>query len=71
MRSERLLYARMTDADRIDALLDLADPDRRPDPARSAQLVVLGLAERSARTGHRPSIAGWSLLAERGRPFRS
>ncbi|GAD60522.1 hypothetical protein [Brevundimonas abyssalis] len=60
----------MTDAERVDALLDLVDPDRTEDRARSARLMVLGLAERTGR-GHRPTIAGWNLLGDRGRAFRS
>lgn len=59
----------MTDAERVDALLDLVDPDRTEDPERSARLRVLGLAERAGR-GHRPTTAGWNLLGERGRTFR-
>jgi len=61
----------MTEPERIDALLNLADPDRSDDAAMSAQLQVLGLAERSGKTGFRPSTAGWWLLAEQGRRFRN
>ncbi|MFT4956177.1 MAG: hypothetical protein ACI8U3_002582 [Brevundimonas sp.] len=61
----------MPDASHIDALLDLIDPDRTADPDESAQLVVLGLAEKLGRNACRPTTAGWNLLAERGRPFRT
>ena len=61
----------MTDAERIEALLDIADPAREADPARSAKLKVLGLAESVGAAGYRPTTAGWSALAERGRAFRN
>ena len=61
----------MTDADRIDALLDLVDPERAPLEGRGAQLTVLGLASASARKGvYRPTNAGWVLLGEQGRRFQ-
>ena len=60
----------MNDADRIEALLDLVDPDRQPADSRGSQLAVLGLAAPTAKGGYRPTIAGWSLLGERGRAFR-
>ena len=70
LRLSGLLYAPMTDPERINALLDLADPDRKDDASNTAQLLVLGLAERVGKTGFRPSTAGWSLLGEQGRRFR-
>lgn len=60
----------MTDQERIEALLDIADPERTDDAAKSAQLAVLGLATKGAKGRFQPTVAGWSLLAERGRAFR-
>ncbi len=59
----------MTDAERLDALLRMVDPDLNETPEHSAQLVVLGLAQREGRR-FRPTRAGWALLGERGRAFR-
>ena len=61
----------MNDADRIEALLDLVDPERSPTVSRGPQLVVLGLAVPVPTQGYRPTTAGWSLLGERGRVYRS
>ena len=61
----------MNDADRIEALLDLVDPERLPADSRGPQLAVLGLAVQTPKGGYRPSTAGWSLLGENGRAFRS
>ena len=58
----------MTDAERIEALLDLVEEARAETPALTRQLVVLGLAERSGR-GHQPTNAGWNLLGRRVRRF--
>ena len=58
----------MIDADAVEALLDLVDPDRRDDVNRTGRLIVLGLAERQGRT-IRPTRAGWFLMGEAGRPF--
>ena len=58
----------MTDADKIEALLDLVDPERAQQAERSGQLVVLGLAERKGKAIW-PTQAGWNLLGDRGRPF--
>lgn len=65
----RLRYrGAMTDTERLDALLALADPEK-PTPREAAErLVVLGLAEQH-RKNFRPTSAGWNLLGERGRPF--
>lgn len=61
----------MTDDERIDALLDLIDPERLPVESRGPQLAVLGLAVQAPKGGFRPTTAGWSLLGARGRAFRS
>ena len=61
----------MNDPERINALLDLADPERKSDPEDVTELVVLGLAERIGKSGFRPSTAGWSLLGALGRGFRT
>lgn len=61
----------MNDADRIEALLDLIDPERPPTDSRGPELVILGLAVAMPKGGHRPTNAGWGLLGSRGRPFRS
>ena len=60
----------MSDADALEALLDLVDPDRREDADRSARLIVLGMAVRDGRRV-RPTRAGWNLMGEAGRPFAS
>ena len=61
----------MNENERIDALLDLVDAERPPSDGHGPQLAVLGLASLGARGRFRPTVAGWSLLGERGRPFRS
>lgn len=61
----------MNEADRIEALLDLIDPERAPTVTRGPQLVVLGLAVPVPKQGYRPTPAGWALLGEKGRGFRS
>lgn len=58
----------MNDADRIDALLDLVDPDRADNAEKTRRLVVLGLAERRGK-GFWPTNAGWNLLGDLGREF--
>ncbi|WEK56785.1 MAG: hypothetical protein P0Y52_09505 [Candidatus Brevundimonas phytovorans] len=61
----------MTEAERINALLDIVDGDRTQDAETSAKLVVLGLAERSGKPVKlRPTNAGWNLMGQLGRPFR-
>ena len=57
----------MTDAERIEALLDLVDEARAQSRDRSEELVVLGLAVRLGRDRFTPTKAGWNLLGERGR----
>lgn len=59
----------MTDAERIEALLDLVDESRTERRDLSDQLVVLGYAERRGRNGYWPTTAGWNLMGDRGRPF--
>ena len=61
----------MNDAERIEALLDLVDPDRPGNVTRGPQLIVLGLANAMPKGGYRPTTAGWSLLGDKGRAFRS
>ena len=60
----------MTDEERIDALLNLVDPGRADNVSRGPELVVLGLAETTGKTGHRPTNAGWVLIGNRGRAFQ-
>lgn len=60
----------MTDAERIEALLDLVDPARTGNVSRGADLTVLGLAEAVGKGGYRPTNAGWVLIGNRGRAFQ-
>lgn len=61
----------MNDAERVEGLLDLVDPDRAPFENRGPQLAVLGLARLNSRGGvYRPTVAGWVLLGEQGRRFQ-
>ena len=59
----------MTNAEAIEALLDLVDPSRSADAVDSARLVVLGYAERRGKKGFWPSRAGWYVLGDLGRRF--
>jgi hypothetical protein len=61
---------RMTPTERLEALLDLADPERTPTAGGIRRLMVLGLAEPTGKTGARLTSAGWSELGEPGRAFR-
>ncbi|MBB4799088.1 hypothetical protein HNP32_002844 [Brevundimonas bullata] len=62
----------MTEAERIAALLDIVDADRTQDAGASAQLVVFGLAEKFGKSGKlRPTNAGWNLMGQQGRVFRT
>jgi hypothetical protein len=62
----------VTEAERINALLDIVDVDRTQDAGASAQLVVFGLAEKFGKTGKlRPTNAGWNLMGQQGRAFRT
>jgi predicted HTH transcriptional regulator len=60
----------MTDAERIEALLDLVDPARAATVNRGRELAVLGLAEPTTKGGYRPTNAGWVLMGDRGRAFQ-
>lgn len=60
----------MTDIERIEALLDLVDPERAGNVSRGRELAVLGLAEAVAKGGYRPTNAGWVLIGNRGRAFQ-
>ncbi len=60
----------MTDAERIEALLDLVDPARTGNVNLGRELTVLGLAEAGAKGGYRPTNAGWVLIGNRGRAFQ-
>lgn len=60
----------MTDAERIEALLDLVDPARIGNQNRGRELTVLGLAEAAAKGSYRPTNAGWVMIGDRGRAFR-
>lgn len=61
----------MNDAERVQGLLDLVDPDRARSGNRGPELAVLGLARLSSRGGaYRPTAAGWVLLGEQGRRFQ-
>lgn len=59
----------MTDAERLEALLNIIDDTRTEERDQSEKLVVLGLATRRGKKGYWPSNAGWNLLGDRGRPF--
>ncbi|MGV3579110.1 hypothetical protein [Brevundimonas sp.] len=59
----------MTDADRIEALLDIVDPERTERPDQSEQLAVQGYVERRPKKRFWPTNAGWNLLGDRGRAF--
>jgi hypothetical protein len=58
----------MTDADQIEALLDIVDDSRTPTAAASEQLAVRGLVERRGKSFW-PTNAGWNLMSSLGRPF--
>ncbi|MBB5745189.1 hypothetical protein [Brevundimonas variabilis] len=59
----------MTEADRIEALLDIVDESRSENRDCSEKLVVLGYAERRGKKGYWPTQAGWNFLGDRGRAF--
>jgi len=59
----------MTDADRVEALLDIVDATRAESRAQSEELAVLGYVERRGRKGFWPTNAGWIFLGDRGRAF--
>ena len=60
----------MTEDQTVEALLDIIDSERAENRDLSAQLTVLGLAERTGKAGFRPTSAGWNLLGEKGRKHR-
>ena len=62
----------MNDAERIEALLDLVDKDRKADEGRGSQLAILGLATLSSKgqRPYRPTSAGWVLMGDKGRPYQ-
>lgn|GEM_PF-921930 len=68
-RVRRPYLETMTDADRIEALLDIVDDSRTEQPAVSEQLAVLGLVERRGKARFWPTNAGWNLMSSLGRPF--
>lgn len=68
-RVRRPYLGTMTDADRIEALLDIVDDSRTEQPAASEQLAVLGLVERRGKSRFWPTNAGWNLMSSQGRPF--
>lgn len=59
----------MTDADRIEALLDIVDASRTESRERSEALAVLGYVARRGRMGFWPTNAGWNFLGDLGRRF--
>jgi hypothetical protein len=59
----------MTDADLLEALLDIVDETRAESRDQSEKLVVFGYVERRGRNGFWPTNAGWNFLGESGRPF--
>jgi len=60
----------MNSSERLEALLDLADPERTDTPEATRQLRVLGLVESVGKSGARLTNAGWGELGEHGRRFR-
>ena len=52
----------MTDAERIDALLDMVDSGRMPNVSRGP--------EAKSKGGYQPTNAGWVLIGNRGRAFQ-
>ena len=63
-------FMMMTDPERIDALLDMVDPDRVANVGRGPELAVLGLAVAKPRGGYQPTNAGWVMIGNRGRAFQ-
>ena len=59
----------MTEADLIEALLDLVDDARTETTVRTEALLIRGYAARKGRGPAHPTTAGWNLLGDRGRPF--
>jgi hypothetical protein len=61
----------MTDAERIDALLNIVDEARPERREESEKLSVLGFAARRGKQGFWPTNAGWNLMGEQGRPYNN
>jgi hypothetical protein len=59
----------MTEADKLEALLDIVDASRTESRAQSEKMAVLGYVERRGRKGFWPTNAGWNLLGDQGRAF--
>ena len=59
----------MTDADLIEALLDVVDETRTESRDRSEMLAVLGYVQRRGKKCFSLTTAGWNLLGDRGRPL--
>jgi hypothetical protein len=60
-----------SDHDRIEALLDILDRNRPENPQAGPELTILGLAHLTAKSVYRPTTAGWNLLGDQGKPYRS
>lgn len=61
----------MSDADHVEALLDIVDESRPANPEAGPRLAVFGLAELTDKKRYQPTNAGWVLLGARGRAFRT
>lgn len=59
----------MTDADRIEALLNIVDESRTENRDESEKLVVFGFAQRRGKSGFWPTNAGRNLMGDRGRAY--
>ncbi|WIY69030.1 hypothetical protein KB221_13220 [Aquidulcibacter paucihalophilus] len=59
----------MTEADKLEALLDIVDASRTESRTQSEKMAVLGYVERRGRKGFWPTNAGWNLLGAQGRAF--
>ena len=59
----------MTDAERIEALLDIVDDTRPESRDQSEKLAVLGFVERRGKNKFWPTTAGWNLMGDRGRVY--
>jgi hypothetical protein len=59
----------MTEADKLEALLDIVDASRTESRTQSEKMAVLGYVERRGRKGFWPTNAGWNLLGDQGRAF--
>lgn len=57
----------MTDAERIEALLNIVDGTRPESRDQSEKLAVLGFVERRGKNRFWPTNAGWNLMGDRGR----